>query len=446
MSPDEQLEYRFAQQEQELHVQQAELEQQNEELRQINLEVELAHNRFADLFEFAPVGYVVCDEAGMIEQINRIGCEQLGMDSSQLLGRQFSLFVDSRERGAFGDLLHHTFQTPGPQQGLHRAELRLVRQDGGRWDAQLECTALVGPQGLLARMVLTDVSALKRSQRETEHWAAENELLNTELQSILRALTHDLTRPLRQVEGFAGLLGKSLEAPDEASARHLKHLLLAASDMGALTASLTEFFQSSLPGGEPQRLDLNGLLEQVFRELEPQTRGRQVALTHDPLPTLHGDRQALYTVFSHLLSNAVKFTTPRPEARIHVGVASTADHHLFSVQDNGVGFDPQQNDRLFGAFVRLHSDRLFPGRGLGLALVRRVVQRLHGQVWAEGVSGQGATFYVRLPRNEAELEQTARGGAEQVALEQIAVSRNDQTSGKVGNPSDAGLPEAPEPV
>ena len=449
MHSDEHLKERFAQQEQELHVQQAELEQQNEELRQINLEVELAHNRYADLFEFAPVGYVVCDETGLITQINKVGCEQLGTDSSQLLGRHLSLFVDSRQRDRFSELLRQAFQTPRPQLGQpasehrppenYRAEIQMVRQDGRRWDARLECTALAGPQGLLARMVMTDISELKRAQRETEHRDAENELLNTELQSILRAMTHDLTRPMRQVEGFAGLLGSSLNSPDhaldEASARHLKHLLMAASEMGALTAALTEFFQSSLPGGSPQPLDLNHLLNRVFQELEPQTRDRQLSLTHDPLPTVQGDRQSLHVVFLQLLANAVKFTALRPEARIHVGVHSTAGHHLFSVQDNGVGFDPQQSERMFGAFVRLHSGQLFTGRGFGLALVRRVVQRLHGQVWAEGVSGQGATFWVQLPREEAEAGETVQIGAGQTGAGQTGAEQ-------VG----AGSSERPDPV
>ena len=408
MPQDEQLELRFAEQEQELYVQQAELEQQNEELRQINLEVELAHNRYADLFEFAPVGYVVCDEAGLIEQINRTGCTQLRTDRALLLGRPFSLFVDPHQRDLFNALLRQTFQTPRSEEGQHRADLRIVGQDGGRWDARIECTALAGPQGLLARMVMTDISELKRLQRDTEHRAAENELLNTELQSILRAMTHDLTRPMRQVVGFAGLLGKSLEAPDEASARHLKHLLLAASDMGALTASLTEFFQSSLPEGAPQRLDLNSLLDEIFRGLGPHMQGRRIALTHAPLPTVQSDRQSLRTVFSQLLANAVKFTSRHREGKIHVDVVSTAEFHLFSVQDNGVGFDPHQSERMFGAFVRLHSGQLFEGRGLGLALVRRVVGRLHGQVWAESVVGEGSTFYVQLPREESE----AKGGAE----------------------------------
>ena len=415
MTQDEQLEQRFAEQEQELHVQQAELEQQNEELRQINLEVELAHNRYADLFEFAPVGYVVCDEAGLIEQINRTGCLQLSTDRAQLLGRPFSLFVDPHQRDLFNALLHQTFQTPRSEHGPHRADLRIVGQDGGRWDARMECTALAGPHGLLARMVLTDISELKRSQRDTEHRAAENELLNTELQSILRAMTHDLTRPLRQVVGFAGLLGKSLEAPDEASARHLKHLLQAASDMGALTASLTEFFQSSLPEGAPQRLDLNGLLDEIFRGLEPQTRGRQITLTHGLLPTVQSDRQSLRTVFSQLLTNAVRFTPAQREVRIHVDVTSTAESHVFSVQDNGLGFDPKQSERMFEAFVRLHSGQLYEGRGLGLALVRRVVGRLDGQVWAESVIGQGSTFYVQLPREGVKADGSTKGGEEYIS-------------------------------
>lgn len=393
------LQQRFAEQEQELQVHQAELQQQNEELRQINLELELAHNRYADLFEFAPVGYVVCSEHGVIQDINKTGYTQLGAQRPQLIGRQFALFLEAGQRAAFAALLSEVMQTDGSNTGLHRMEAGMVRQDGQTWDALLECASLTARGGLVARIVLTDITALKRAEREAERRTAEARLLNEELQTFLHALTHDLTRPQRQVEAFAELLGSSLQTPDEKSAKHLKHLLSAASDMGALTTSLTRFFQSGQPAGEGQTLNLNRLMEVIFHGLRLQLQDRQVTFTHDPLPTILADRQSLHLVFTGLLDNAVKFTRPRTEASIHVGYQEGAETHLFRVIDNGVGFDMRQVGRLFKVFERLHRCGDFEGRGLGLALARRIVERFHGRVWAEGVLGEGATFWVELPKN-----------------------------------------------
>ncbi|WP_407571534.1 sensor histidine kinase [Deinococcus altitudinis] len=400
------LQQRFIEQEQELQVHQAELQQQNEELRQINLELELAHNRYADLFEFAPVGYVVCSEHGLIQDINRTGSDQLGALRPHLVGRPFALFLEAGQRAAFTALLSQVVQSGGCERHPRRMEARMVSQDGRPWDAQLDCTSLIARGGLVARIVLTDVSDLKNAQRDAARRTTEAKLLSDELQTFLHALTHDLTRPQRQVEAFAGLLAASLQSslqtPDEKSARHLRHLLQAASDMGALTDSLTRFFQSGQPVGEGQTLDLNRVIEVLFHETQfqcqrqGQLEGRQLTLTHDQLPTIQADRQNVQIVFTALIGNAVKFTRPRAEARVHVGYQEGDETHLFSVRDNGVGFDTGQAGRLFKVFERLHSDREFEGLGLGLALVRRVVERGGGRVWAESVPGEGATFWIQL--------------------------------------------------
>jgi PAS domain S-box-containing protein len=405
------LQQRFSEQEHELHVHQTELQQQNEELRQINLELELAHRRYADLFEFAPVGYMVCDGRGQIQDINRTGSLQMGAPRPHLIGRQFTLFLESGQRRAFAELLSQVMQAGVSASASFRMEARMVRQDGQSWDAVLECTGLQAGNGLVVRTVITDVSGLKNAQREAERHAAQVQQLAEELQTFLHAMTHDLTRPLRQVEGFAELLGKSLQTPDERSARHLKHLLSAAADMGALTTSLTRFFQSGQPANVDQPLNLNRLIEVIFHELRPRVPdqlagARRVSLTHDPLPEVRADRQSLHMVLSVLVNNAVKFTRGRSEALIHVGYQERGEAHLFSVRDNGVGFDSRQSGRLFQVFERLHSDRDFEGQGLGLALARRIVERYHGRIWAQSVLGEGATFWIELPRHTSEEPST----------------------------------------
>lgn len=400
-----QLERRFAEQQQDLHVHQVELEQQNEVLRQTNLALEEARNRYADLFEFAPVGYVVCDEGGLIGQINATGCAQLGAACGQLAGRHFALFVEAEQRAELAGFLERVFrgrESDGQEpDGPPRLELRMLRQGGQRWDAQLECTLLRGEAAPLARMVLTDITALKASQRSAQWHAAQAGALHEELQTFLRSVTHDLSAPQRQVEGFTALLSQHLQPTDQmadpVTARLLGNLSRAATNLGALTTSLIDFYRSGQPTEPARPLDLNRLVETVFHELEPQRRGRQVVLTHDPLPSLRVDHQSMHLVLTNLLSNAVKFTGPRPVAHIHVGAQVGGAQVLLSVRDNGVGFDPRQERRVFGVFERLHGERDFAGQGLGLALVRRIVKHWQGQVWAEGVPGEGAVFWVRLP-------------------------------------------------
>lgn len=391
-----QMEQRFAEQQHDLQVHQAELEQQNDALRQSNAALEEAHNRYADLFECAPVGYVVCDESGLIGRINATGCAQLGSAPGQLVGRHFALFVEAAQRAELAQFLNQVFRGLEPD-GPPRLELRMLRQSGQHWDAQLECTLLRGEAAPLIRMVLTDITALKESQRSVRWHATQVLHLHEELQAFLRSVTHDLSAPQRQIEGFTVLLNQHLQPTDPFTARLLKNLSQATTNLGTLTTSLIHFYQSGQSEAPARLLNLNCLVEAIFHELEPQRRGRQVVLTHDPLPTLMVDAQNMHMVFTNLLSNAVKFTGPRPVAHIHVGVQVSGAHVLLSVRDNGVGFDPRQQQRLFRVFERLHSERDFQGQGLGLALVRRIVEHWQGQVWAEGVVGEGALFWVQLP-------------------------------------------------
>ena len=405
-----QLERRFAAQQQDLHVHQAELEQQNEALRQSNMELGEARNRYADLFELAPVGYVVCDEGRLIERINVTGCAQLGAACGQLVARHFALFVEADQRAELTRFLDQVFLDLEPA-GPPRLELRMLRQGGQHWDTQLECTLLRGGTAPQIRMVLTDITALKASQRSAQWHATQALHLHEELQTFLQSITHDLSAPQRQVEGFTALLGQHLQTTDQmtdpVTARLLKNLSQAATNLGELTTSLIHFYQSGQSGEPARPLNLNRLIETVFHELEPERRGRQVVLTHDPLPTLTFDYQNMHMVLANLLSNAIKFTGPRPVARIHVGAQVEGDHILLSVRDNGVGFDPRQEQRLFGVFERLHSERDFPGQGLGLALVRRIVEHWQGQVWGESVPGEGAVFRVQLPGALKAEESTA---------------------------------------
>ena len=226
---------------------------------------------------------------------------------------------------------------------------------------------------------------------------------NKELEAFAYSVTHDLRAPLRHLDGYAELLRKSscgqIGAQGE---RYLDKITASSHRMGDLIDDLLAFSRLLRTDLSRTRVNLQSLQEEVRHELEPDLAGRAIEWTIGNLPDVYGDRSMLRQVFVNLLSNAVKYTRNRSEARIEIGcLGTTEEETTIFVRDNGAGFEMQYVGKLFEVFQRLHSDE-FEGTGIGLANVRRIVERHGGRVWAEGAVDQGATFYCALRLNRGE--------------------------------------------
>ena len=149
---------------------------------------------------------------------------------------------------------------------------------------------------------------------------------------------------------------------------------------------------------ERSKIDMDKLAQTTFDEIKATAPEREIQFDIKPLPPAHGDEGLLHQVFFNLLFNAIKFTRHRENAIIEVGGYAEGIENVYYVKDNGVGFDMQYAEKLFGAFQRLHSDKEFEGTGIGLALVQRIIHRHGGRIWAEGKVNEGATFYFALPK------------------------------------------------
>lgn len=227
----------------------------------------------------------------------------------------------------------------------------------------------------------------------------ELEIANRELEAFSYSVSHDLRTPLRHVSGFAALLRQrasgQLDAP---SLRYLDLIEASANRMSVLIDELLGFARLAT---RPLRLhpcDLNVLVKGVIDELQPDVGTRQISWRIGPLPTVSADEPLLKVVLTNLLSNAIKYTARRDTAEVWLGGELHADEWRIFVRDNGAGFDPAYAEKLFGVFQRLHREVEFEGVGIGLANVRRIVERHGGRVWAEGHLGEGATFWFSLPR------------------------------------------------
>jgi light-regulated signal transduction histidine kinase (bacteriophytochrome) len=212
-------------------------------------------------------------------------------------------------------------------------------------------------------------------------------------------VSHDLRAPLRHITGFAMMLEQSAASTLSTEARrHLKGISEAATRMGQLIDDLLSFSRVGRAQLARSPIDLNQLLRDARQEVAADLNGRQVTWRLHELPVVEGDPSMLRLVLVNLLSNALKYSAPRPHAEIEVGTEPNGHGEaVIFVRDNGVGFDMQYADKLFGVFQRLHSSDEFEGTGIGLANVRRIVQRHGGRTWAQGGIDAGATFYFTLP-------------------------------------------------
>ena len=226
------------------------------------------------------------------------------------------------------------------------------------------------------------------------------EAANKELESFSYSVSHDLRAPLRHIGGYVELLQKKASsALDEKSLRYLTTISEAAKRMGLLIDDLLTFSRIGRAEMQKTVFNLNPVVEELLEDLRPQIKGREIAWEIGPLPDVYGDRSLIKLVFQNLIDNAIKFTSPRAQARIEIGATSGGeDESVLFVRDNGVGFDMKYVDKLFGVFQRLQAAGQFEGTGIGLANVHRIIHRHGGKTWAEGVADGGATFYISIPK------------------------------------------------
>ena len=346
----------------------------------------------------------VRDVNDLITYWNRGAEELYGWAPEQVIGKRSH------------DLLQTVFPAPITtidadlrRTGRWEGELRHTKADGtevvvaSRWSLQRD--ELERPLAVLE--INNDITERRRREdeirdlnRELGRRSTELEATNKELEAFAYSISHDLRAPLRHMVGYAELLQKSASSMlDDKSRRYMMMILEAAKRMGALIDDLLAFSRIGRAETRETLVSMDQLVREVQNEVWQETDGRKMTWKIGRLPDLYGDRSMLKLALVNLISNAVKFTRTRPEPEIEIGCnEKETERVVVFVKDNGVGFDMKYVNKLFGVFQRLHRMEEFEGTGIGLATVQRIIHRHGGQVWAQGVVGQGATFYLSLPK------------------------------------------------
>jgi PAS domain S-box-containing protein len=298
-------------------------------------------------------------------------------------------------------------------------ESRLRHKNGSyRWflsqaevrrDAAGRAIAIVGSNVDITRLKETEQALRESEARYRELVAQLEERVSertgqlrdaySELEGFAYAVSHDLKAPLRAIDGFSHLLLESVrDKLTSAEQDYIARLRQSALRMAALIDGLLAY--SRAERRELQRVPVNvrALLHETLAEQELLFRSRHLLVNCEvPDLVIHVDREALLIVMRNLLDNATKFTRKQPQPRIDIRVTANEQVALIAVSDNGIGFDPVYHDQIFSIFNRLHADSEYEGTGVGLALARKAVQRMNGQIWAQSAVGEGATFFIELP-------------------------------------------------
>jgi PAS domain S-box-containing protein len=253
----------------------------------------------------------------------------------------------------------------------------------------------------LALLNLNEDLERKVNERTTEleRNMEQLDLLNKELEAFSYSVSHDLRAPLRAISGYAQMLNEDYDSKlDDEARRLLGNIRYNAAKMGTLIDDLLAFSRLGRKETQKTSINLADLVESALHEIGKSTQ-HKAAVKWSDLHTVEADYGLLYQVVLNLLSNAIKYSSKKDKPEIVISSEQQDHEIIFSIQDNGAGFNMKYADKLFGVFQRLHANEEFEGTGVGLAIVQRIIAKHHGRTWAEGTPGKGATFYFSLPIN-----------------------------------------------
>jgi len=327
----------------------------------------------------------------------------------ELRGSDSFAEIHPDDREHIKHLFRETVRTGIGQQ----AEYRFVLPDGGTRQMESHGGVIRDSQGRVLRVIVVsrDISerklaeeAIRQLNCELEQRVAERtaelHALNQSLESFVYSVSHDLKTPLRGVEGYSRLLQEDYARKlDEEGRLFIGNIRAGIARMNELIDDLLAYSRMERRHLDASPLDLNRLLDKVLAERAADIAARGVRIDVDLPPlTVRSDAEGLAVVLRNLLENAIKFSSQSPQPHIEIGTRQDEASVILWIKDNGIGFDMKYHDRIFEIFQRLHRLEDYPGTGIGLALVKKAMQRMGGNVWAESARGTGATFYLEIPK------------------------------------------------
>jgi PAS domain S-box-containing protein len=363
-----------------------------------------SEERYRTLFDLGPVAVYSCEASGVIRDFNLRAAELWGREPEP--GDTDERFCGShRLLRPDGTYMPHD-QCPmaevlsGKIPEARDMEVQIERPDGSRVTVIVNIRVLKNERGEITGAIncFVDITDRQRAQEEERESARKLKQTTEDLKLFAYAASHDLQEPLRVVTSFAQLLSKEYKGRlDEKADKYIDYTVDGAERMEALLKAMREYWEASERGEDHRApVDCNEVLSTTLLNLQETIANSGATVIHDPLPNVWAQEGLLVQVFQNLVGNAIKYRSEK-SPQVHVSATkNNTGEWVFSVRDNGIGIDPKFTDQVFTMFSRLNGNK-YPGSGIGLALCRKVVERLGGRIWVESAPGKGSDFRFTIP-------------------------------------------------